>query len=102
MKNKEGYIQFSFIDKVIFFLSTYLLLFDCVNGYFLENGIDIPVSLLIKNILLILILYRLSYDVSFFKIAYFICLYVAILLSYYTFFDDIQYIYIGKSFTHLM
>lgn len=53
MKNKEGYIQFSFIDKVIFFLSTYLLLFDCVNGYFLENGIDIPVSLLIKNIYII-------------------------------------------------
>lgn len=101
MKNKEEHIQFSFIDKVIFFLSTYLLLFDCINGYFLENGINIPVSLLVKNILLILILYQLLHSIFFIKLTYIICLYIAILLFHYTFFYDIQYAFIGASFTHL-
>ena len=102
MTNKEDYILFSFADRMIFLLSTYLLLFDCVNGYFLENGINIPVSLLVENVLLILILCRLFNNIFFVKVAYVICGYIAILLFHYTFFYDIQNFFIGESFTHLM
>lgn len=49
----------NYIDKIIWILFYYLLLVDSINGFFLNMGIDIPISQSYKTIMIFLISIRL-------------------------------------------
>lgn len=73
-----------FLDKIIWFIIRYSLLFDTINGFFLHSGKNLPVSQSLKIILLIFIVSRLLGNK--YVIPVFLVLCYAILLSiYFTF-----------------
>ena len=49
-----------FLDRMIWFIIRYSLLFDTVNGFFLHSGRDLPISQSLKTVLLFFVICRLA------------------------------------------
>lgn len=77
------------LDKIILLLLTIILLVDSVNGFFLNKGMNIPISQAYKAIILVLMLFRLvgrTYELLF-VFSFFICLSIGPILGFITHFD---------------
>lgn len=64
---------------ICFFLSCWILI-DSINGYAKTNGIDIPVSQIVKTCVFFLVIIRLSGDVRIKALLVLIALYLALLI----------------------
>ncbi|RGM44903.1 hypothetical protein DXC10_15030 [Bacteroides sp. OM08-11] len=90
-------MKFVLVDKIIWFFFTIWLIIDSINGFFLNNNIELPVSQIFKLILLFLLLYKTMRYEHIVRFSISVLFYLSIFFLSLIFLDED----ITSTFTHL-